>query len=93
MIRRLFRVTGRVQGVGFRWFTLKAARARKLRGYVRNLSDGSVEVVVEGPGTEVGQLRAEITRGPVASSVHGVEETELSVEDGSGLGTGFDVRH
>ncbi|NIR60559.1 MAG: acylphosphatase, partial [Gammaproteobacteria bacterium] len=50
---RVYRITGMVQGVGFRWWTRSQAEALGLRGTVRNCADGSVEVVAAG---EVGAL-------------------------------------
>jgi acylphosphatase len=41
-------ITGRVQGVGFRWITVREARNRDITGYVKNLDDGSVEIEAEG---------------------------------------------
>ena len=53
MIRRRVLFTGRVQGVGFRATTQAIARAFEVRGYVRNLPDGSVELVAEGEPAEL----------------------------------------
>ena len=49
MIRRYLRFFGRVQGVGFRYYSVQEARALGLTGWVRNLPDGSVEMEVQGP--------------------------------------------
>ena len=51
---------GRVQGVGFRWRTERAARGLAIGGYVRNLADGSVELVAEGDDQDVGELLSRI---------------------------------
>ena len=51
---------GRVQGVGFRWRTERAARGLPLGGYVRNLADGSVELVAEGEEQDVSELLSRI---------------------------------
>ncbi len=48
--------TGRVQGVGFRYTVKNIAMRHNISGYVRNLRDGRVELVVEGPGEEIEQL-------------------------------------
>ncbi|MBA2627146.1 MAG: acylphosphatase [Gemmatimonadales bacterium] len=66
-------VSGRVQGVGFRWFTSRAARALGLAGFVRNLADGKVEVVVTGPAQRVDELVAAVRRGPPGAAVSNVE--------------------
>ncbi len=50
-------VVGRVQGVGFRWFVLDAARRHGLRGWVANEPDGSVRCVAEGPREDLEALR------------------------------------
>ncbi|MBI4395780.1 MAG: acylphosphatase [Elusimicrobia bacterium] len=51
MIRRYIRVSGRVQGVGFRYFCQEAALSRDVRGWVRNCVDGSVELEAEAPAS------------------------------------------
>jgi acylphosphatase len=71
------RVMGRVQGVGFRYFTVRAARRLGLAGTVRNLPDGSVEVAVVGEGAALERFRDELRRGPPAARVTGLEEREL----------------
>ncbi|MCW2615036.1 MAG: acylphosphatase [Frankiales bacterium] len=58
-------VKGRVQGVGFRWWTRARALELGLRGSATNLADGRVEVVAEGPEPALRQL-AEVLRGPAA---------------------------
>jgi len=62
-------VTGRVQGVGFRYFVLRCAEARSLRGYVRNLHDGRVEFLLQGPESTVAEVIERIREGPPASRV------------------------
>ena len=74
---RRFRVTGRVQGVGFRYFVRVEARALGLAGRVRNLRDGSVEVEAAGPETALADLAEALREGPRGARVEHVEETEL----------------
>jgi len=74
--RRGFRVTGRVQGVGFRWWTQKTASSLGLRGTVRNCGDGSVEVHAAGARNAVESLAAKLEEGPGSARVEGVEEIE-----------------
>ena len=69
-------VSGRVQGVGFRNFTYEAARKLKLAGWVKNLSDGRVEAVIEGPRADVESLLKEIGHGPPSAKVDKVEMTD-----------------
>ena len=69
MSRLHVRITGVVQGVGFRWFVREKARRLGLSGWVRNLADGSVEVIAEGDDGQVALLEAELRRGPEGSSV------------------------
>ena len=71
--RRGFRVHGRVQGVGFRWWTQRTARELGLGGSVRNLPDGSVEVHVVGPEAAVARLERALLDGPASSRVDRVE--------------------
>jgi acylphosphatase len=84
-----FVITGRVQGVGFRWFVMKQARSLGLRGYVRNLGDGSVEVVADGEAPALDELAAALARGPAAADVRGVARSET--REGVAL-DGFAVR-
>ena len=68
------RVTGIVQGVGFRWFVRERARRLGLAGWVRNLPDGSVEVVASGDPHQLDLLRGELRRGPTGARVDGIQE-------------------
>ena len=85
-----FRVHGRVQGVGFRWFVARRATALGLRGYACNLPDGSVEVVAAGEVAAIGQLEQALARGPEFARVDSVEKTEIS--DEMQLSKSFDIR-
>lgn len=69
-----FRIEGRVQGVGFRAWTLRRALARGLSGWVRNERDGSVSVLAAGPAEQVAAFAAELALGPAAARVEGVSE-------------------
>lgn len=89
MIRRWL-VSGRVQGVGFRYFVLREATGLGLRGWTRNLPNGQVEVVAAGDGACLDGLGAALQRGPRHAEVAGVEETQISDEPG-GLKS-FEIR-
>lgn len=67
------RVTGKVQGVGFRWFVRERARRLGLTGYVRNEPDGAVVLEADGPEDLVEALRVAVHRGPEAAAVEAVE--------------------
>jgi acylphosphatase len=67
------RVQGIVQGVGFRYAAINKARALRLRGYVRNMSDGSVEVLAEGTSEALSSLLAWLKRGPSGARVTAVD--------------------
>ncbi len=62
-------VSGRVQGVGFRWWTVAEAKRLGLDGWVRNRREGTVEAVVAGPPDAVGQMIAACRQGPVSARV------------------------
>ena len=70
-------VTGRVQGVGFRWFVRERARRWGLTGWVRNRQDGSVELVARGAPESIDGLRRDVTAGPPGASVERVADLEL----------------
>jgi acylphosphatase len=73
---RRYRVAGRVQGVGFRWFVREQARALGLRGWVRNEPDGAVLLEVAGRWETLAQLEAQLRIGPPASRVDLVSREE-----------------
>jgi acylphosphatase len=72
-----FRVEGRVQGVGFRWFVWREAERLGLRGSVRNLADGTVEVIAAGTAEALQGLERSLARGPSAARVARVEKSEV----------------
>ena len=76
--RRAFRVVGRVQGVGFRWWTRRTAVELGLHGWVRNEPDGSVVVHAGGPEAALSGLEDALRRGPTASRVDRLEPIEPS---------------
>jgi acylphosphatase len=86
--RRWF-VRGRVQGVGFRYFTQEAAVDLGLTGYTRNLDDGRVEVYAVGPEKKLDELAGRLHRGPWAADVRGVEELEAAIERYSSFRLGY----
>ena len=71
-------VSGRVQGVGFRWFVMREASRLDLAGFVRNLSDGTVEVVARGPSQALTVLERKLAAGPSGAHVRGVDKGEVS---------------
>jgi DNA ligase D-like protein (predicted 3'-phosphoesterase) len=73
-------VRGSVQGVGFRYATLRRARELGLSGWVRNGADGSVEVHAEGTESTLAELVAFLRQGPAAAHVAGVELEGVAVE-------------
>ena len=78
-IRRRFSITGKVQGVGFRNFTVKTVRTlNDVTGWVKNESDGSVTVVAEGAPGELRTLEEELTKGSSFARVDNVSRTEQS---------------
>jgi acylphosphatase len=84
-IAKLYRVRGRVQGVGFRYFVEHAANALGVRGYVRNLDDDSVEVYASGTAAQLSELAGLLWKGPRWAEVRGVDESEVAVQDYSGF--------
>ena len=82
MILRFF-ISGRVQGVGFRWFVARQAGSLGVQGYVRNLVDGRVEVLAQGNLEELERLESHLARGPGRARVDAVEKSEIS-DEGAG---------
>lgn len=82
-------ITGRVQGVGYRFSTATKARTLSLQGWVRNLPDGRVEALFEGEKWRVEQMINWCYTGPAAALVRDVE---TSYELSQGL-TGFEIRY
>ena len=83
------RVTGRVQGVSFRWFVEQRAALRGVAGWVRNEPDGSVSAHVEGPSDAVDDLVDDCRTGPRAARVERVDVTPAAVTGARG----FDIRY
>ncbi|MEQ9109375.1 MAG: acylphosphatase [Rhodospirillaceae bacterium] len=80
------RVSGRVQGVWYRGWTVKKARALGLSGWVRNVTDGTVEVLLNGPKANVDAMIKACHDGPLAARV---DRVEVTVVDPPGKGGAF----
>ncbi|MGY5766357.1 acylphosphatase [Brachybacterium sp. DNPG3] len=93
-LRRVVRVHGRVQGVGFRWATAREAERRGLVGTVRNLLDGTVEADVEGPSAAVTAMLAWLEQGPPSARVERTVVTAAEprgAPQDQGRGQGFRI--
>ena len=80
LFAKTYRVRGRVQGVGFRWFVEREAQTLGVAGWVRNRSDGTVEVLAQGTREQLFSLRSKLQQGPRASRVDDLEEVESEVQ-------------
>jgi acylphosphatase len=89
-IARRYVISGEVQGVGFRAFTQRQAAVEGLHGWVRNLADGRVEILLEGDVDAVDRADAKLRRGPPHARID-----DLVVEDMAPTGrpTGFAIRN
>lgn len=74
---RLLRISGRVQGVGFRYSMIEAAERLGVTGWVRNRRDGTVEAAVDGDADALEAITAWAHRGPRGAQVAGVEIVEV----------------
>jgi acylphosphatase len=77
---RLYRVSGTVQGVGFRYFASRIARQWGIHGYAKNLRDGRVEVYAIGTPAMLAALRKELQRGPRSAVVSDLTEEETAIQ-------------
>ena len=89
IVARHFRIEGRVQGVGFRFFAEDAALREGLCGFARNLKDGGVEIEIEGDQEAVERFERAVRRGPAGARVDRVEVTILTPAARRG---GFEIR-
>ena len=88
LIARRLTISGHVQGVGFRWFTVDAATREGVTGWVRNLADGRVEAFVEGEIDAVTRVERAIRRGPSRARV---EHVSVADEEASGAYATFAI--
>ncbi len=79
-IARKFYISGLVQGVGFRFFTQRAAARHQVTGYVKNLEDGRVEAYAEGGEKAVSEFQKDLTTGPMHAKVDEIEEIVVEPE-------------
>ena len=79
------RIEGRVQGIGFRYWTIDQAVALGLRGWVRNRIDGAVEAVFAGPGEAVAEMVRRCHDGPAFAHVERVAENPEAAPVGPGF--------
>ena len=87
-VARKFLVSGEVQGVGYRYFAMRAAARHQVLGYVKNLEDGRVESLAEGSEKSVEEFKHDLLAGP---SFGRVEHLEEIVVDPSGLYSNFRI--
>jgi acylphosphatase len=89
LVARRYLISGRVQGVGFRYFVEDVAQREGVSGYVRNLPDGRVEALVEGDADTVGRVETILRQGPRGARVDDVEIEEVAP---TARATGFRIR-
>ncbi len=90
MSARHLLISGRVQGVGFRFSMCDAAQQFGARGWVRNRRDGRVEAVVDGSADSVASMLAWAQRGPRAARIDQVESRAATAEEIARIGSGFE---
>ena len=78
-IARCYRISGRVQGVGYRAYAQRAARELGVTGWARNLADGTVQVHADGSAAQLDEFEGRLRQGPRWGEVRGVEVTETAV--------------
>jgi len=80
-------IFGRVQGVGFRWWTKQEAEALRLSGWVRNRADGSVEAVISGPAAAVDKMLEKCRKGPAFARVDDIRGAPCDAPQSPGFKT------
>ena len=85
LIARRYLISGRVQGVGFRYFAERAARQTGVTGWARNLADGRVEVHANGSAQELSDFEARLRTGPALADIRGFESSDTAVIPSSGF--------
>jgi len=80
-VAKKYVISGRVQGVGFRFFAERVANQLGLRGYVRNLADGNVEAYAIGSEVLLEEFERHLTEGPHGARVTSVETSEAVVNN------------
>ncbi|NBC02537.1 MAG: acylphosphatase [Bacteroidetes bacterium] len=73
-------ISGRVQGVGFRYFTYRNAKELRLKGWVKNLRDGTVETVFTGDAENVYEMVDKLKEGPASARVENIENVDGSAD-------------
>ncbi len=89
-IARRFIISGAVQGVGYRFFAQRASARHQVVGYVKNLDDGRVEVLAEGPAQDVELFKHDLAAGPRFGFVEHIEEINV---DPIGLYSSFRIEN
>ena len=87
-VARRYIISGRVQGVGFRWFTQTAAARENIHGWVKNLPDGRVEAAAEGEAEALARFEQALRHGPPGARV---EHLDIEHTTPVGKDTGFHV--
>jgi acylphosphatase len=88
-VARRYVISGRVQGVGFRFFIEAAAVREGVHGWVRNLHDGRVEIAAEGEAEAIERFERSVRQGPRGARV---DDVEVDQQPPSGHTTGFAIR-
>ena len=90
MVARRFLIGGTVQGVGYRFFAKRAAARHQIKGTVKNLPDGGVEIIAEGDRDDMDEFKQDLATGPIFSDVTSLDEADITV---SGRFSEFRIDH
>ncbi|MBK9245099.1 MAG: acylphosphatase [Burkholderiales bacterium] len=82
-------ISGRVQGVGFRWSMCEAALQHGARGWVRNCGDGRVEAVIDGDDAAIDAMLRWAQHGPRSARVDQLETRPATAAESAAIGSGF----